>query len=49
MAIAESVRVENKSPPLRKLTRVISNRRTCALPLDSRFPQKQNPGPDERL
>jgi 2-oxoglutarate dehydrogenase complex dehydrogenase (E1) component-like enzyme len=49
MAIAESVRAENKRPPFKKLTRVISNRRRCALPLNLRFPQKQNASPDERL
>lgn len=48
-AIAESVNVENRRPPLRKLIRIINQRTRWLLQLDLRLSQEQNPGPNERF
>jgi len=48
-AIAASVRVENKRPPLKKLTTISARRRKILLWRNSRLSQKQNPSPNERF
>ena len=47
MAMTESVIEENRSPPLKKLEGTINQRTKVCTASDLRFPQKQNPGPNE--